>query len=217
MEVAIVGGHGQIARHLGAALIERGDQVRGLIRNPEHSADLAADRITPVVLDIEHRSTSELADAIRGVDAVVFAAGAGPGSGAERKETADYAGAVASLEAALLAGVDRFVMISAMGTDNPPADDSVFSVYLRAKARADQVVMESDVAWTVVRPGLLTNDRPLGTVQLARRVERGPISREDVSAVLVAVLGDERTIGHVFEVVSGDTLVLDAIDKLVDL
>ncbi len=216
MEVAIVGGHGQIARHLGAALAERGDQVRGLIRNPEHDADLLALGMTPVLLDIEQRSTSELADAIRGVDAVVFAAGAGPGSGAERKESADYAGAVASLEAARLAGVNRFVMISAMGTDNPPGDDAVFSVYLRAKARADKAVMESETVWTIVRPGLLTNDDPVGTVRLDRHVERGAISREDVAAVLVAVLDDERTAGRVFELVSGDTSVRDAIDTLVD-
>jgi len=214
MKIAIVGGHGQIARHLGAALVERGDEVRGLIRNPDHGAALASLGMSPVLLDIEKRSAADLAEAIRGVDAVVFAAGAGPGSGAARKETADYAGAVVSLEAARLAGIDRFVMISAMGTDDPPGDDSVFSVYLRAKARADQEVMKSGLSWTIVRPGLLTNDQPLGTVQLARHVERGPIPREDVAAVLAAVLDEERTVGRVFEVVSGDTRVPVAIDQL---
>lgn len=215
MKVAIVGGHGQIARHLGGSLVERGDQVRGVIRNPEHSDDLVAIGMSPVLLDIERCSTVELADAIRGVDAVVFAAGAGPGSGAARKETADYGGAVASLEAARLAGVNRFVMIGSMGTDDPPDDDAVFSVYLRAKARADRAVMDSGVDWTIVRPGSLTNDPPLGTVRLERHVEMGAISREDVAAVLVAVLDQERTVGHVFEVVSGSTLVPDAIDELV--
>jgi uncharacterized protein YbjT (DUF2867 family) len=215
VDVAIAGGHGQIALHLGRMLAERGDRVRGLIRNEAQSGDLRAVGMEPVVVDLEHASAGDVAEAVAGADAVVFAAGAGPGSGAARKETMDYRGAVALLEAAQAAGVARYVMISAMGTDHPPQGEEVFAVYLRAKARADQAVMASDRSWTVVRPGRLTNDAGTGGVSLARHVPRGAIAREDVAAVVVAVLDDDRTAGKVFELVGGDAAIGDALASLV--
>jgi uncharacterized protein YbjT (DUF2867 family) len=215
MDVAIAGGHGQIARHLSGMLSDRGDRVRGLIRNEAQSDDLRAVGATPVVVDLEEASAAEIAEAIKGADAVVFAAGAGPGSGAVRKETVDYAAAVKLVEAAQIAGAQRYIIISSMGADDPPPGDDVFAVYLRAKARADQAVMDSDRAWTVVRPGRLTNDPGTGRVALARHVERGQIPREDVAAVIVAALDDDRTIGQVFEVVSGDSEIGWALSNLV--
>jgi uncharacterized protein YbjT (DUF2867 family) len=215
MDVAIAGGHGQIARHLSGMLSDRGDRVRGLIRNEAQSDDLRAVGATPVVVDLEEASAAEIAEVIKGADAVVFAAGAGPGSGAVRKETVDYAAAVKLVEAAQIAGAQRYIIISSMGADDPPPGDDVFAVYLRAKARADQAVMDSDRAWTVVRPGRLTNDPGTGRVALARHVERGQIPREDVAAVIVAALDDDRTIGQVFEVVSGDSEIGWALSNLV--
>lgn len=212
MDVAIAGGHGQIGLQLGRMLAARGDRVRGLIRNDDQSGDLREAGVTPVVVDLEHAPAADLAAAIAGADAVVFAAGAGPGSGAARKETMDFRGAVVLLEAAHSARVSRYVMISAMGTDHPPQGDEVFAVYLRAKARADQEVMASDRNWTVVRPGRLTNDEPTGQVALARHVPRGAVSRADVAAVVVAVLDDDRTVGRIFELVGGDTAVDSAVD-----
>jgi uncharacterized protein YbjT (DUF2867 family) len=215
MDVAIAGGHGKIARHLSRMLSDRGDRVRGLIRDESQSKDLEEDGATPVVVDLEQAEAADLAGAISGADAVVFAAGAGPGSGAARKETVDHEGAVKLLEAARLADVGRYVIVSAMGTDEPPDGDDVFSVYLRAKARADRAVMDSDLAWTVVRPGGLTDDAGTGHVDLARHVSRGKVSREDVAAVLMAVLDDDRTHRHVFEVVGGDSPIPDALSALV--
>jgi uncharacterized protein YbjT (DUF2867 family) len=215
MEIAVAGGHGQIARHLNRLLTGRGDAVRGIIRDGAQAADLRADGAEPVLLHLEDTTVAALADAIRGVDAVVFAAGAGPGSGAARKETVDYGAAVKLLEAAQAAGVARYVMISAMGAAHPPDGDDVFSVYLRAKARADAELMASDRAWTVVRPGRLTDDPPTGLVRLDREVERGEIPRADVAAVLTAVLDDDRTAGLVFELVGGDTPIAEALAALV--
>ena len=214
MHVAIVGGHGQIARLLTRQLTRGGDQVTSIIRNSAHAEDIAADGATPVVIDVEHADASDLAAAVVGTDAVVFAAGAGPGSGAARKETVDYGGATLLLTAAQTAGVSRYVMISAMGTDDPPVDDEVFSVYLRAKARADRELMASDREWTVVRPGRLTDEPGTAHVELARHVERGPVPREDVAAVVRACLEDRRTVGHVFEVVAGHTPIYEALDAL---
>jgi len=211
VDVAIAGGHGQIALHLSRMLSERGDTVRGLIRSPDQQDDLAEVGARPVVLDLERASVVEVADAIDGADAVVFAAGAGPGSGAARKETVDHEAAVKLCDAAVQAGVGRYIMISAMGTDDPPDGDEVFDVYLRAKARADRDLMASDLAWTVVRPGRLTDDAGTGTVTLARHVDRGRIPRADVAAVVVAALDDDATAGHIVEVVGGDTPIAEAL------
>lgn len=215
MHVVIAGGHGAIARHLGRLLVGRGDTVTGIVRNDGHVDDLGADGIEAVVLDLETDGVDHFADAMRGADAVVFAAGAGPGSGAARKETVDYGGVVTTLAAARAAGVERYVVVSSLGTDAPPSGDEVFAVYLRAKARADRDVMDSDRAWTVVRPGALTDDPGSGRVELSRHVERADIPRADVAAVVMAVLDDDRTVGQVIEVVAGDTPIAEAVTALV--
>jgi uncharacterized protein YbjT (DUF2867 family) len=193
----------------------RGDTVRGIIRSAEQEGDLAEVGARGVVLDLERAPVVEIADAVAGADAVVFAAGAGAGSGAARKETVDHAAAVKLRDAAERAGVGRYIMISAMGTDDPPEGDDVFAVYLRAKAQADRALMDSDLAWTIVRPGRLTNDEGVGTVTLARHVARGSVAREDVAALVVAALDDERSAGHILEVVGGDTPIADALTAVV--
>lgn len=217
MDVAIAGAHGQIARKLTRQLAARGDRVRGLIRKAEQQSDIESDGGEPTLLDLETADVPAIAAAIEGADAVLFAAGAGAGSGAARKETVDYAAAVKLLQAAENAGVDRYVIISSMGADDPPpADeaDDVFSVYLRAKARADREVVASRLRWTVVRPGGLTDAEGTGRVQVGASVERGPIPRDDVATVLRHCLTDEATVGKVFEVVAGDTPVPEALRGL---
>lgn len=214
MRIAIAGGHGQIALQL-SRLLAADHEVAGIIRNPDHAADLHEAGAEPLELDLEEATTEDLAKRLAGVDAVVFAAGAGPGSGAARKEAVDYGAAVLLRDAAVVAGVTDYVMVSAMGTDDPPPDDDVFSVYLRAKARADRAVMDSELDWTIVRPGRLTDDEPTGRVAVARHVDRGAIPRADVAAVLAAVLVRKDTRGHVFEVVGGDQPIDAALDTLV--
>lgn len=215
MNVTIAGGHGKIARILARKLTARGDRVVGMVRNPAHAGDLRADGAEPVVLDLEEASVEEVAGAAGGSDAVIFAAGAGPGSGAARKETVDYAAAVKLMEAAEAAGVSRYVMISAMGTKDPPGGDDVFSVYLRAKARADAALMASGLAWTVVRPGRLSDDPETGRVRIAEDLPRGRIPRADVANLLVAVLDEPATAGKAFDVLSGDTPAAEAVAALV--
>jgi uncharacterized protein YbjT (DUF2867 family) len=193
VKIAIAGGHGQIARQLTRRLSARADSVIGLIRNPDHADDLRADGAEPVVCDLEHGDVGSVTDAIRGADAVVFAAGAGPGSGAERKLTMDRDGAIKLIEAARAAGIHRYVMISAVGADDPPQGDEVMSVYLRAKAEADEALAQSELAWTILRPGRLTDDAGTGTVRIEREPFRGKIPREDVAAVLDAVLHEPRS------------------------
>lgn len=211
MDVAIAGGHGKIALRLARQLAADGDHVRALIRKEEQRGDVADAGADPVLLDLEAATVSQVAEAVAGATAVVFAAGAGPGSGPERKETVDYGAAVKLLEAAGRAGVGRYLMVSAMGTDDPPADDDVFSVYLRAKARADERLMASDLDWTIVRPGRLTDDPGTGRVRLARHVPRGAVPREDVASVLRRCLRQPGTAGAVYEVVGGDVPVDEAV------
>ena len=209
MLVAIAGGHGQIARRLTTLLVARGDQVRGLIRNPDHADDLRADGAEPVLLDLESAGVEEVAAAVEGADAVVFAAGAGPGSGAERKWTMDRDGAIKLLEAS---GNARYVIVSSIGTDNPPDGDDVFSVYLRAKAEADAAVAATDRDWTIVRPGSLTTDPGAGRATISVEPVRDRVAREDVAAVLAAVLAEPRSVGRTLYVVRGDDPIDEALE-----
>jgi uncharacterized protein YbjT (DUF2867 family) len=213
MEVAIAGGHGKIALLLGEILVERGHTVFGLIRNPEREDDLHAIGVEPVICDLE--GDHDVAEAVSGAEAVVFAAGAGPGSGAERKRTMDLGGALELIAAAKAEGVDRYVMVSAMGAANPPAEGGdVYGEYLRAKAAADEALAASGLAYTVVRPGRLTDDPPTGQVQIGDRLNRAEIPRADVAAVLAAVLETDSTIGKTFDVVSGETPVVRAVSGI---
>jgi uncharacterized protein YbjT (DUF2867 family) len=212
MDVAIAGGHGKVARHLARLLAESGERVRGLIRNPEHAADLQADGSEPVVCDLEAAGVEEIARTIAGADAVVFAAGAGPGSGAERKQTMDREGAIKLLEAARTAGVERYAIISSVGAESPPDGDDVFSIYLRAKAEADQAVASSDRAWTIVRPGRLTDEPGTGRVRISVEPVRAEVSRQDVAAVLAAVLHEPRSVRRILYVVGGDDPIDEALE-----
>jgi nucleoside-diphosphate-sugar epimerase len=213
MLVAIAGGHGKIARRATRLLVAHGDQVRGLIRNPDHTEDLRADGAEPVVCDIEHEGVAEIARAIAGADAVVFAAGAGTGSGPRRKWTIDRDGAIKLLEAARGARVDRYLMISSIGTESPPDGDDTFSVYLRAKARADEALMASDREWTIVRPGLLTDDPGTGRVRIDPQPFREHVPRDDVAAVLQAVLPEPRSARRVLYIGSGEDEIEAALAK----
>jgi uncharacterized protein YbjT (DUF2867 family) len=214
MRVAIAGGHGQIALRMSRLLAQRGDEVIALIRNPDHVADVRCAGAEPVVLDLEHAPAGEVAAAIAGCDAVVFAAGAGPGSGAARKDTMDHGGAVTLVAAAQQAGVDRYVIVSSIGADPEAAGEDTFAVYLRAKGRADQAVLASGLGATVIRPGGLTNDPGTGRVAVGEALEPAPVSRDDVAAVLVAVLESPNTVGRTFDLVGGDLPINAAVESI---
>jgi len=210
MKVVIAGGHGQIALRLERLLSGRGDQVAGLIRNPDHAADVLAAGADPVLCDLESAALDDVMAAVEGAEAVVFAAGAGPGSGEARKETMDLGGAVKLIDAAKAEGVARYVMISSMGAD-PHAEGEGFAAYLRAKGRADAALVASGLAYAIVRPGRLTNDPGTGRVAIGESVGRAEVPRDDVAAVLAAVLARVDAAGLTFEVVAGDEPVEEAL------
>ena len=214
MRVAIAGAHGKIGLRLTNVLVEGGDEVIGLIRNPDHAGEVRAQGASPAVCDLEQASTEEIASAIDGADAVVFAAGAGPGSGAARKLTMDRDGAIKLLEAASLAGASRYLIISAVGAEAPPAGEEVFSVYLQAKAEADRAVQRSDRQWTIVRPGRLTDDPGTGRIRIDVEPFRGEVSRADVAAVLGRLLHDPRARRRLLYVNGGEEPVDQALEKV---
>lgn len=217
MRIVIAGGHGQIARRLERLLSGRGDQVAGLIRAPGQAGDLLADGAEPVVCDLESAEVAEVARHLQGADAAVFAAGAGPGSGAARKDTMDRAGAVLFADACERAGVRRLIVVSAMRTDvdPPPGMDAVFASYLRAKSAADADIRARDgLDWTVLRPGRLTDAPGTGRVALGDRTGRADVTRDDVAAVLLALLDEPATAQRTLELVNGDTPIPEAVAAL---
>ncbi len=217
MRIAIAGAHGQIGLRLGRLLADRGDEVVGLIRKPEQEGDLRDAGVEPAVVDLESSSVGDVAGAIDGCDAVVFAAGAGPGSSVERKDSVDRGAAVLLAEACDQAGIRRYLLVSSMGTDSvrdgatPDGMDDVFVAYLRAKLAAEEALLARDLDLTVLRPGSLTDDTGTGKVTLNEHVDRGEVSRDDVAAVLAAMLVEPGTAGKVLELVGGDVTVSDAV------
>ncbi|WP_242901901.1 SDR family oxidoreductase [Actinomadura terrae] len=218
MNVVIAGGHGQIALRLSRLLAARGDTVLSMIRNREHEEDVRAAGAGPVLCDLESASVEEVADVVTGADAVVFAAGAGPGSGAARKDTVDRGAAVLLADAAERAGVRDFVQISAMGAGEPPAPgrDDVWAAYIKAKGEAeDDLRARGALDWLILRPGRLTDDPGTGRVLLAEPpIGRGEVTRDDVAAVVVALLDAPAARRHTLDLLGGDTPIDAAVAAL---
>lgn len=212
MDVLVAGGHGKVAQHLLRLLAERGHHGRGLIRNPDHAEDLRRLGAVPVLCDLE---TDDVRPHLGAAEAIVFAAGAGPGSGPERKRTVDYGGAVKLIEAAEELGVRRYAIVSSIGAGDPEAGPEAMRPYLHAKADADAALRDSSLDWTIVRPGGLTDAPGSGLVELAPSFGRhGQVPREDVALTVVECLGEPGTIGKSFELLEGDTPVVEALRAL---
>jgi uncharacterized protein YbjT (DUF2867 family) len=215
LRVVFAGGHGQIALLAQRRLAAEGHQPVGLIRKPAHGDDLRAVGSEPVVFDLENQTAAELAELVRGADALVFAAGAGPSSGPARKMTVDRDGAILLADAAELAGVRRYVVISALAADDfVVGSTEVFQIYLRAKAEADEIVRSRDLDWTIVRPGGLTDEQATGRVRIATSTGRGQIPRDDVAEIVTRLVVDGTGVRQQFEVISGDTPIPDALTAL---
>ncbi len=218
MRIVIAGGHGQIALRLERLLAHRGDRAVGLIRRAEQASELRDRGAEPVVLDLESADVAEVTEVLRAADAVLFAAGAGSGSGASRKDSVDRGAAVLLADAAERAGVRRYVMLSSRGADAaaPDGADPVFGAYLRAKGAADDDLRaRTALDWTVLRPGRLTDEPGNGLVQLAESTDSGAVSRDDVAVVLAALLAETPVaVGRTLELVAGSTPVSQAIAAL---
>jgi uncharacterized protein YbjT (DUF2867 family) len=217
MRVVIAGGHGKIALLLERLLAGRGDQAIGLIRNPAHAADVHKAGAEAVLCDLEAATAEDVAVLLSGADAVVFAAGAGAGSGAPRKDSVDRAAAVVMADAAERAGVRRFVQVSSMGAGNPPrpGTGAVWAAYITAKTAAETDLRARDLDWTILRPGGLTDASPGGRVRLAAPpLPAGTIPRADVAAVIAALLDEPGTRHQTLELTGGDSPVAAAVHSI---
>ena len=216
MKVLVAGAHGKTARSLVRTLVENGHEVRGLVRKKEQLADVEADGAEPVLVDLENDEVDgRVGEAVAGCDAVVFAAGAGPGSGEARKETMDYGGAAKLVEAAEKNGAGRYLMLSSMGAGDPESGPEAMRPYLRAKAKADGRLRESRLDWTIIRPGSLTDEEGTGRVEAAENLgRRGEIPREDVATAFALTLESPNTVGKTFEILSGETPIREALEGL---
>ena len=216
MRVLIAGAHGKTARRLTRMLVGEGHEVRGLVRKEEQTGDVESDGAEPVLVDLEAEPVEGgVGSAVEGCDAIVFAAGAGPGSGAARKETMDYGGAAKLVEAAEERGVRRYLMLSSMGADDPEGASEAMRPYLRAKARADERLKNSSLDYTIIRPGSLTEDEGKGTIEAAEKLgRRGEIPREDVARTFADALENDSTYHKTFEILSGETPIPEALGRL---
>jgi uncharacterized protein YbjT (DUF2867 family) len=216
MRVVIAGGHGQIALRLTKLLSADGHEVVGLVRNPDHSADISAAGGQAAVLDLELVDAAAVAEVLSGADVAIFAAGAGPGSGKARKDTVDRGAAVLFADAAEQAGVRRHIQVGSMGADRADSltDDETFTIYLKAKWAAEEDLRARDLDWTILRPGGLTDDPGTGQVQLADKTGNGRISRDDVALVLAGLCDTPAAIGRTLELIAGETPVREALKNL---
>ena len=215
--IAVVGGHGNVARHLHPLLAAAGHTPVALVRREEYRAELEGRGAEVRLLDLEGQDAVAFAEAFEGCHAVVFAAGGGPDGNIERKRTVDLEGSLKSIEGARRAGISRFVQVSAIGVDTalPPDTDPVWRAYVEAKRDADAALRSSGLDWTIIRPGRLTDGPPTGLVALGPDVERGPVPRADVAAVLAAVIDTGGGIGAQWDLVSGETPIDEAVRQSV--
>jgi uncharacterized protein YbjT (DUF2867 family) len=211
--VAVVGGHGKIALALHPLLVGAGHTPVALVRSEDYRAELEGLGAEVRLLNIENSTAGDFAAVFDGCEAVVFSAGGGPDGNIERKRTVDLEGSLKSIAGAGTAGIRRFVQVSAIQVDLPVADDAspVWKAYVDAKRTADEALRASDLDWTILRPGSLTDEPGTGRVTLGREVERRSVPRADVAAVIVAVLDNDATVRGQWELVSGDQLIAEAI------
>ena len=216
MKVLVAGANGQTARRLVRMLVEDGHEVRGLIRKEEQIANVESDGAEAVLADLEQDEVDgKIGQAVEGCDAIIFAAGAGPGSGTERKETMDRDGAIKLMEAAKQHGAQRYLMLSTMGADDPESRDEKMQPYMRAKGEADQSLRDSGLDYTIIRPGRLTDEAGTGNIVAAESLGRyDEITREDVARAFAVVLEAENTYGKTIEILSGDTAIKEAVESL---
>lgn len=216
MKVLVVGANGQIGKDL-VSMIQASDSLkaRAMIRSEEQAAFFKELGAETVVVDLEDE-TDAIAKAVLGVDMVVFTAGSGPHTGPDKTMLVDLDGAIKTIKATELANVKRFIMISSFDTTREAIQQAPrsFAPYVVAKHYADEKLRATDLDYTIIHPGILTNDEAVGKVEAAKTVERGEIPREDVARVIFACLENDTTIGKEFQVVTGEKLVNDAINSL---
>lgn len=216
MKVLVIGANGQIGKHLISYLKDHEEiRAKAMIRDESQAQFFNDANVEIVVCDLED-DVPVIAEAAKDCDAIVFTAGSGPHTGKDKTLMIDLDGAVKTIEAAKLAGIKRYVMISSFDTTREAIQDASesFAPYVVAKHYADEWLRARDLDYTIIHPGALTNNESLGKVEAAETVERNEIPRADVARVILAVLENKSTIGKEFQVIQGDVEIPEAIKRL---
>lgn len=212
MNVLVAGANGNTGRQIVELLAEEEHTVRALIRDNSQAEEMIKIGAQPVLGDLEQ----DIGFAVEGCDAVIFAAGSGSHTGPDKTIAVDQEGAIKLIKAAENNAANRFIMLSAMGTDRPEEGPEKLRPYLEAKAKADKALVKSKLNYTILRPGLLTNGEATGKIRVSEKLSdnEGDISRADVARTIVSALQNESTYRQVFELLSGDTPIDGALTSL---
>lgn len=217
MNVLVVGANGQIGRHLVELLNESPDHTPiAFVRKEDQINHFKSQGIEARLNNLEN-SVQEISQAMEDIDSVVFTAGSGGSTGADKTLLIDLDGAVKVMEAAKLKGIKRFVLVSALGADDRSKWNEEIKSYYVAKHFADQWLTSSDLNYTILRPGILKNEDSRKTVQIAPSIERTDdysIPRVDVARVILAILDKEETYRQAFDLISGDQDISEALETL---
>ncbi|WP_053363642.1 SDR family oxidoreductase [Bacillus sp. FJAT-27251] len=214
MKVLVVGANGQIGRHLVQLLKDSGKhEARAMVRKEEQQEYFRSIGVETVLASLEG-SVDDIAQAVKGCDAIVFTAGSGGHTGLDKTLLIDLDGAAKTVEAAEQAGIDRFIMVSAIQAHRRENWSEQIKPYFAAKHYADRALLQSVLNYTIVRPGGLINEPGTGKVTAAENLERGSIPREDVARVILHALDEERTFKRSFDLVGGGTPIAEALKAL---
>ncbi|GGZ30508.1 putative sugar epimerase YhfK [Echinicola pacifica] len=212
--VLIVGAHGQIGQFVVQKLQDQEDfSPIAMVRKEDQLKEFKENKVEAVMGNLED-SVDDLAKVFKGSDAVVFTAGSGGSTGPEKTVAIDLDGAIKSIDAAEKAGVKRFVMVSAMLTDDRDQWPEEMKTYYIAKYYADRALKNSKLDYTIIRPGMLENEAPKGKVSVGDKPKAKSVPREDVAEVIVEVLAQNNTIHKTFDLVSGEEEVKEAIKNI---
>ncbi|MDQ3394823.1 MAG: SDR family oxidoreductase [Bacteroidota bacterium] len=212
MNVLVAGANGNTGRQIVGLLIEDNHTVRAMIRDAEQASEFEKLGAEPVIADLEQ----DVNFTVLGCDAVIFAAGSGPDTGSEKTKAVDRDGAIKLIEACEKNAVNRFIMLSSVGADNPDNGDDKLKVYLEAKADADKRLQKSHLNYTIIRPVKLNDEAEAGKIDAKKKLDdhSGEISRTDVASVIVEALDNENTYRKSIEITKGQTPIGGALSTV---
>lgn len=213
MNVAVVGANGQIGKQVVGFLKEDGHTPRAIVRKEEQVQSFEKEGVEAALVDLEG-PVDQISNGLKGADAVVFSAGSGGSTGSDKTLLIDLDGAVKTMEAAKEAGIERFIIVSALQAHHRENWNDSLKPYYVAKHFADRALEDSGLTYTIIRPGGLLNEEGTGKVSAAENLERGSIPREDVARTIVASLTEASTFNKGFDLISGSTGIEEAVKNV---
>jgi uncharacterized protein YbjT (DUF2867 family) len=214
MNVLVVGANGQIGKQLVNLLRESSEHtVKAMVRKEEQAEAFAQFGVEVSVTSLEDR-VEDIAQAARGCNAIVFTAGSGRQTGFDKTLLVDLDGAVKTIEAAEMVGIKRFIMVSAIQAHKRESWNEKMLPYYAAKYYADKILEQSELTYTIIRPGRLMNEPGVGKITVAENIKGGSIPREDLAKTILLSLTEENTFYRSFDLITGDIPIKDALNLI---